>query len=552
MFAQHHSKLVFLFAALLVCVTSWHYVACVRQTPKGWRFSGLTYNLRDQNTYLTWMAQARAGKFFFDNLYTGEKEQPGYCNILWWALGTFSRITGLSLISVYHGSRVVFIFVFLLLLDRFIGYFLADERERWCAFLLISLGTGFGWLLVLFSPLMKSVLSCADLWIPEAFAFLSMLWFPHFVFSLILQVSIYWLFLAACERDRASWAIGAGALALLLGFTHTYHLPTVYVVVTMFALLNTEMRWQSLKYAVLIVGLSLPALIYFTAITRICPSMAAWKQQNICRSPAIWWYVAGFGAIALLPLLFPRQLTKLADKSPRNLFLLTWLLCNVALLYTYPLLPFERRLVQGLQIPLTLLSVQILFRVIRQVPRFATLQTRRALLIGALVAFSMPTSLFHLTVTSFRVLPPRSPEYLSPDELATIAYLRRNASADAVILAPEQQGMWLPLMTKRRVFVGHPGLTADYRCKSRLVQRFFAGKMSAQELRQLLQAHSVNFIYWQRREDIHLPDSPLWVRVFHSSQMDIYRIARRTQKVTWSNAITTRMMNSSSVAPLSN
>ncbi len=526
MFAPHRLKFVFLFAALLVCVTSWHYVVCARQTPKGWQFAGLTYNLRDQNTYLMWMAQARAGRFFFDNLYTGEKEKPRYCNILWWALGTFSRLTGLSLISVYHGSRVVFIFVFLLLLDRFIGYFLSEERERWCAFLLISLGTGFGWLLVLFSPLTKSVLSCADLWVPEAFAFLSMLWFPHFVFSLILQIGIYWLFLAACERGRTSWAVGAGLLALVLGFTHTYHLPTIYVVVTVFALLNTETRWQSLKYAVLIVGLSLPALIYFTAITRICPSMAAWKQQNICRSPAIWWYGAGFGAIALLPLLFPRQLTKLVDKSPRNLFLLVWLLCNVVLLYIYPLLPFERRLSQGLQIPLTLLAVQVLFRVMRRVPRFANVRTQGWGLTLALVALSLPTSLFHLTLTSYRILPPRRPEYLSPDELATIAYLRRHASADAVILAPEQQGMWLPLMTQRRVFVGHPGLTADYRKKSNLAARFFSGKMNVKERVRFLRVHSVDFIYWQKCAEAHPPHSRLWTRAFESSSVEIYRVAQ--------------------------
>jgi hypothetical protein len=526
MFAQHRSKFIFLFAALLVCVTSWHYVACARQTPKGWRFSGLTYNLRDQNTYLTWMAQARAGRFFFDNLYTGEKEKPGYCNALWWALGTLSRLTGLSLISVYHGSRVVFIFIFLLLLNRFVGYFLADEQERWCAFLLISLGTGFGWLLVLFSPLTKSVLSCADLWIPEAFSFLSMLWFPHFVFSLILQIGIYWLFLAACERGKSSWAVGAGLLALLLGFTHTYHLPTVYLIVAVFALLNTETRWQSLKYAALIVGLSLPALIYFTAITRICPSMAAWKQQNVCRSPSIWWYALGFGAVALLPLLFPRQLTKLADKSPRNLFLLTWLLCNVALLYAYPLLPFERRLSQGLQIPLTLLSVQILFRVIAHAPRFAKLRTRRWTLTLALVALSLPTSLFHLTITSYRILPPRSPEYLLPDALAAAVYLRRQADANAVILAPEQDGLWLPLWTQRRVFVGHPGLTANYCEKTKLAARFFTGKMSVSERVKLLRAHQVSFIYWQKRTAVRLPDSRLWTRVFESSSVEIYRVAQ--------------------------
>jgi hypothetical protein len=535
MLAQHRLRIVLLFAALLVCVTSWHYVDCAQQTPPRWEFLGVTYNFRDQSTYLMWMAQARAGRFFFDNLYTPEKEKPGYCNLLWWGMGTLARLTGLSLISVYHLSRVLFILAFLLLLDRFIADFLTDEQERWCAFWLITVGAGLGWLLILFSRQIRQVLLCADLWIPEGFAFLSMLWFPHFVFALILQVGIFWLFLSACERGRPSRAWGAGLMTLVLGFTHTYHLPTIYVVASVFALLQdirSKSGWRCLKYAALIVGLSLPALIYFSYIVRVCPSMAAWKQQNVCRSPAVWGYVLGFGTTALLPLLFPRQLAQLKEQSPRQLFLFTWLTCNAALLYASPL-GFERRLVQGLQIPLTLLSVQIFFRAVYPhlllwrlfENNFLSHRARKNLVIGGWVLFSALTSFGHLTMTSFRILPPRSPEYLSPDEVAAADYLRRHAGADEVILAPEPQGMWLPLLTERRVFVGHPGLTANYPQKSRLASRFFSGKMRWKERAQWLRDNGVDFIYYPRRKKEGLTLHPAWVKVFQSGRVDVYHIA---------------------------
>src|SRR6476620_8364718 len=102
-------------ALLIVALTCWQNIYCARQTPPGWQFSGLTCDIADQNTYLAFMAEARAGHFFLDNLYTGEIEKPAYCNLFWGGLGSAARLTGLALPFVFQASRVLLGFLFLLL-----------------------------------------------------------------------------------------------------------------------------------------------------------------------------------------------------------------------------------------------------------------------------------------------------------------------------------------------------------------------------------------------------------------------------------------------------
>ncbi|MBV9868010.1 MAG: hypothetical protein JO316_21855 [Abitibacteriaceae bacterium] len=539
-----------IFAATLALLTWGQILYCTLQTPKGWQFSGFTCDIVDQNTYLAFMAQARDGHFFLQNLYTGEIEKTSYCNLFWWTLGVAARWTHLSLGTVFQGSRVLLSFAFLLLLARFIGYFIESEAQRWCALLLITLGTGFGWLFVIASQWTGRFVLTADLVLPEAFAIMSMLWKTHLVFSLILQVSILWLFLAACESRNLRWAIGAALLALLLGFTHAFHLITIYCIALVFGVAcalrepNTIKRWQPLQYAVLLIIFSAPSLLYFSRLVHSSPIMAAWQQQNICLSPPVWSYLVGFGPVVGVLFCCPRQFVQRflikplqePATSPRNLFLFIWLVCNSLLLYSAPIFNFERRLVQSLQIPLTLIAAQLFFDVLY--PRLITwpalaqtfqsgnqsrLSPQNTIVLGW-VLLSLPTTLYHFTATSFIALPPHSPYYLSPSELGAADYLRQHAKEDAVILAPEEQGSWLPILTERHVFIGHPVQTVDYARKSELAARFFSVKMSNAERIQLLHRYPANFIYWPHQKDVSLPNSALWTKVFGSPLVEVYEV----------------------------
>src|SRR5262249_47064205 len=57
-------------------------------------------------TYWSWMRQAREGRFLFEDLYTTEPHPRNYVNLLFWTLGTVSRVTGASVRAVYASSRV--------------------------------------------------------------------------------------------------------------------------------------------------------------------------------------------------------------------------------------------------------------------------------------------------------------------------------------------------------------------------------------------------------------------------------------------------------------
>lgn len=537
-------------AILLVLLTCWPYYYCAQQTPPGWHFLGLVCDAVDQHTYLSFMERARAGQFFLDNLYTGEIEKPLYWNFYWWMLGVFARLTGFSLIAVYQGSRIVFSLVLLVLLARLSAYFLPRNMERWCAFALLSLGTGFGWLLVPLLSINKAAPNSLDLSVPEAFAFLSILWKPHFVFAVCLQIGVLWLFYAACEKRSLRHACGAASLALLLGCSHAFHLTTIYFVTTTFALLwsrrvpataTTRERWQPLGYALLLIGVSSPALLYLSYIVRISPMMQAWRAQNLCLSPPIWSYLLGFGPVLWPLLLFPRQVMRLKAASTRNLFLLTWAVCNSLLLYTGGHLPFERRLAQGLQIPLTLLATQVFFQavypyltqwrpIVGAIERGVVGRATFSATVATLWLLSaLGTSLYHLTTTSFAPLPPHSPGlfYVTPDESAAAAYLKLHATPNAVVLAPELQSAWLPTLDARRVFAGHPMQTSDAAHKYPIVTQFFKGKMSRGERARLLRDNHIAYVFWPKSRTLQPPPELRAAPVFDSPQVELLRVHNR-------------------------
>lgn len=538
-------------ALLLALLTCWPYYYCARQTPPGWHFLGLVCDAVDQHTYLSFMERARAGQFFLDNLYTGEVEKPLYWNFYWWLLGIFARLTGFSLIAVYQGSRIVFSLVLLVLLARLIAYFLPKNLERWCAFALLSLGTGFGWLLVMFLPIDKAASNSLDLSVPEAFTFLSILWKPHFVFAVCLQVGVLWLFYAACEKRSWGLAFGAASLALLLGCTHAFHLTTIYFVTVTFALLWSRRapatatvieRWQPLGYALLLISVSSPALLYLSYIVRLSPMMQAWRAQNICLSPPLWSYLLGFGPVLWPLFCFPREVMRLQAASSRNLFLLTWAVCNSLLLYTGGHLPFERRLAQGLQIPLTLLATQVFFqaaypRLTQWKPIAGAMDkgvlsraTFSATMSMLWLLSALGTSLYHLTTTSFGPLPPQSPGlfYVTSDESAAAAYLKFHAAPNAVILAPELQSAWLPVLDARRVFAGHPMQTSDAAHKYPLMMEFFKGQMSRIQRDRLLRDSRIDYVFWPKSRALAPPAELVCRRVFDSPQVTLFRVESKS------------------------
>ena len=136
---------VVIVAALTMLLTLLPYLIAAMQS-QGRKFMWLGYNLDDSCVYLSWMRQAADGSVRALNLFTTENQNGMLLNPFFLVLGKFAGITGLPLLAVYHGARLLFGFLLLLAVYKFISQTISDLNQRKTAFLFVCLGSGLGWL----------------------------------------------------------------------------------------------------------------------------------------------------------------------------------------------------------------------------------------------------------------------------------------------------------------------------------------------------------------------------------------------------------------------
>ncbi len=115
---------------------------------------------------------------------------------------------------VFHAARLVFGFALILVSYRFVAVFLRRPAARWLALLLITLGGGLGWLLVIagHDHLMGSL--PVDFFVPEDYSFLILFGLPHLALARAVMLGGLLLIFARCAlRSRRALGCGISFLA---------------------------------------------------------------------------------------------------------------------------------------------------------------------------------------------------------------------------------------------------------------------------------------------------------------------------------------------------
>src|SRR5262249_39270169 len=152
----------------------------------------------------------------------------------------------------------------------FVGLYLPNRLQRWTSFLVISLGGGLGWILVVQKQFTGALTNPLDLYVMEPNTLLTIMAFPHQGMAGGLLVVILGLAALAFERDSLRLAMAAGLLALALGLQHGYDLLMVYAVVGAVGLLLALRRGDWIRrfgLCLVICGWSVPAALYLVFIT---------------------------------------------------------------------------------------------------------------------------------------------------------------------------------------------------------------------------------------------------------------------------------------------
>ena len=484
--SKAESRWALLWAIIIVGLASLPYLVAWQLAPADTHYTGLLINHYDGESYYAKMQQGARGDWLFHLPFTPEPHDGVFVYTFYLALGHLAALIRLPIPLVYHLARMLASLFLLLVAYRFLTRFFGRVPARRTAFLLLGFSAGFGWLLA------PQGLLTADLWVAEAFTFLSILINPHFPLAIGLMLLLFGciLDLHHVERRIARQAIGAAVISLALSLVHPIAVPIALVVLGAYlGLLTVHQRripWRETIGAGAAALAAAPMMFYLLFVFLSNPAMAAWTGQNLTASLPPWDYAASYGLVLLLAL--GGIVVAARRRQPTDLFLLAWVGSVAVLLYV----PFalQRRFITGLHVPLILLATLGLTRFL-----WPRLRSRsRGLVTGLIIGFTALTNLFVLLVAVTGVAQGRPPLVMTHDEAAAGTWLADHTAWTDTVLAPSDAGEFIPAWAGNRVVYGHPFETIDAESKKAEVNHFYSPTATAAERRALLDRYGVRYV----------------------------------------------------------
>ena len=529
---------VCLMAALVMLFTLLPYYFGLFITPEGMKFMGWIHNPDEHNVYLSWMRQAREGQLFFFDRFTTEPQAARFFNLFFLVLGFASRVTHLPLVVIYHLARLLFGFLLLAAIYALAARFTSNLITRRLAFWLTAFGSGLGWLwwLLNFPGGRRPVDFGPGLVMPEAITFLSLLLNPLFCFSVWLLITGLLLLLISFQLRSVKWAIWSGVVFLILGNVHSYDMFTAYGVVLVYLVVLglTERRFPKAEIGLAALAglLSLPSVAYQYLVFRTNPVFQE-KALTLTLSPPLLDYFLSFGIPLLLAILGVVAIIRYRRKE--QLFPVVWCIISFALVY----LPvsFQRKLAEGLQVPICLLAAlwvgdYLGGRLNRRGIAWAGL---------AAILLAVPSNGFFLAEAHQALITNNAakaqflmpPFYLYQEQLEGIHWLEEDSHPDQAVLCTPLIGSYIPGLSGNRVYVGHWAETLHYGQKLQIMHQFFrsetshTGRMAELSRKALIKSEGLDYLFYgpyeQELGDFRPDQSPLMESVFRNRLVTIYR-----------------------------
>ncbi len=480
-----------------------------------YHFSGFLYNPIDGLSYVAKIYQGWEGSWRYQMAYSPQPGQGVYINLLYLFLGHSARLSGLPLMLVYHAARLLGAAAMLAALWVFYGAWLPDERPRRMAYLLSVFGAGLGWLV---TPL---GLYTADLWVAEAYPFLSASTNPHFPMGLALIL----LLLLPADHARQTGRLAWRALAALtLSIISPFGLVIVLAVQGGHLLWVLVNRQEKGKGRPLFAGLLVtaaagaPMLIYDLAITFADPVIAAWNAQNQTPSPTWWDLLISFSPASFFALWALSYRSGHSDRNSLNTPAMLWVWLALGLGLMYLPIGFQRRFMMGLFIPLAGLAALGLEQLGRTKAR------RYRLGATALLVLALPTNILLILAGLHGADTHDAKLYLAASEYRALAWIEAHTAEDALILASPEMGAFIPAFNGRRVLYGHPFETVDAETGRAAVEGFFAGDVASS--RDFFSEHRVDYLFYGPRERRlgSLSISPDFLPVYTDGDVILYQV----------------------------
>ena len=472
-------------AVAVMVLTTIPYLVAAGNRDAQWRFSGFLIGVEDGNSYLAKMGQGARDGWAYKLAYSSETQAGAVLFLFHFALGKLAGTSPAAEIVVYHVARGVFGLLLLLVSYAFLAHFLPRVQQRRLALAWVAVGGGLGWLLILLRQSDFYGSLPLDLYSPEGFGWLTLFGLPH----LALARALLLLGLLAYLNGRGLWAGLALLGASLIQPLYVIAIWAVMGVDTLWAMfwLAGQDRLRSLLKAALAIVLSTPYVAYTVYVFSVDPVLRQWNLQNRLPSPNPIHYVVAYGPYLALAVGGWFALRRRQPRLAR--FAAGWLLIAPVLVYLP--IPTQRRLIEGLWVPLVALAVLGLT---------VALHRWRAWLVPLLVVLALPTTLI-LWLGSFgAALRPAEPVFVPAGQHSVFAWLADHASPGQVAISAYETGNLLPAYTPLTAYVGHGPETVYLQDKLARVTAFYSAGTPDVGRQTLLVEGRISYVLYGPRE----------------------------------------------------
>lgn len=478
-------------------------------------FGGFLINPTDGHSYLAKMRLGYQGDWKFVLPYSAEPGEGAYLFLLYIGLGHLARIVSLPLLEVFHIARVISAIFLLWVLSVYFKSIFKEPKMQALGFSIAALGSGVGWLAVIFGNF------TSDFWVAEAYPFLSMYSNPHFSLGLGLMI------LALIPGFRRN-PIGYAGLGLTLGFVQPFAVVIVILVlgiqttVESFrsgeSALNRIKESKHLKKLLLFGAGGCFVLLYQYWSILSDPVLSIWNQQNITESPGLIDLVISLSPSLMLAILGIAR----GWNSEQGRQIIGWVAVSLILVF----IPWnlQRRFLTGIYVPLAGLSVFGIEVLIKKISiKFPVI----TILLFCLI---LPTNIIVLLSGIQAAAGQDQKIFISSSIEDGLDWLNDNSEQDAIVLANEKIGLFIPSITGRKIIYGHPFETINAEEEKVFVEKIFQGELSPETSRAQLALKGVDYIFYE--VDL-VQNFSAWMKemeyplVFSNGKVEIYRVTQQ-------------------------
>ncbi|MGD0111531.1 MAG: hypothetical protein ABSD48_06675 [Armatimonadota bacterium] len=529
-----------IFAAILMLLTCLPYVFGVFLRQPGWYYSGFILSPIDPNVYLAYMRQARDGHLFLTDLFTTEPQPGRFIDLFWLTLGLSARVTHLALPIVYHIARVISGWLLLMAVYWLSAQVIPTVWGRRLAVALTATASGVGWLFHTHGLQLHPIDYGPGLVMPEAITFLTLLISPLFSFSTFLIIVIYGFAVHAFATGSVRSTALAGLAALVLGNIHGYDIIPVAPIIALYVVVQVVTRraaLRALRLLALIGAIAAPSVLYQYWLQTIGDMTVVAKFMGpTASSPPMRWFALGLG----LPLFLAAiaAVRGFAKGNDATRLLVVWLVVGFAAVFAP--VPFNRKLAEGLHIPVCVLAVLAFERLLRSAPR-------RMVFVGAgFILLCLPSNALFLhramndlITNNQRYLGGLTPPvYLRPDQYDALRFLEGRVNRFDILLANPFLANYAPSLSGVRVYLGHWSETLRYRGKIGQASIFLQAGTSDAERKAFFRKRRITYLLRDRSvyDDALIPlslgaggpfdpdHSPWLSKVYQRSHVAVYRV----------------------------